>query len=558
VKNNKRAIGAVLLILLASALFLPLVAEISDDADATPLGDVTPAFYVKELTYDSDTRVMVIIVHGWESSSVDVKVWDSYTTNVEYFTATDADGRCSITVSDSQDLAAGGYYQITVLKHGTYLDCAYWLQIPDPTAILTSVVYDRPSLIMEVRSGITSLDSLSIGANQIQNVSVTSGTCIVSWPWSLLPNTEYQVIASVGLESCTYVITTPNAYNVTSTIDGVENIVQVYYEEDCTISYTSAYLESVTVDGSPVSIVTYSTGYTFTNVTADHTIVVLHESVLTGISVTTPPTKTAYVTGEAFSNVGMVVTATYNDGSTAVVGYTYSPTGALSPANTSITISYTEGTITKTTSQAITVTTPTPPPVTKTLSSIAVTTPPTKTIYATGELFSTSGMVVTATYTDSTTVNVSGYAYSPTGALSITDTTITISYTEGGITKVTAQPITVTAKALSSISVTTAPTKTTYTAGETFSAAGMVVTATYTDSTTAVVTGYTYSPTGALNTSDTTITISYTAGGVTKTTTQGITVNAAGGDDNTIWYIIGAIAVIIIVGGVVVWFVRFR
>lgn len=77
---------------------------------------------------------------------------------------------------------------------------------------------------------------------------------------------------------------------------------------------------------------------------------------LTGIAVTTPPTKTTYTAGENFDPAGMVVTATYSNGETAAVtGYTYSPNGALTTSNTEITISYTEGVVTKTATQTITV-----------------------------------------------------------------------------------------------------------------------------------------------------------------------------------------------------------
>ena len=77
---------------------------------------------------------------------------------------------------------------------------------------------------------------------------------------------------------------------------------------------------------------------------------------LESISITTPPTKTAYTVGETFDPAGMVVTATYSDGSTAEVsGYTTSPTGLLTRSDTSITVSYTEGNETKTTTQNISV-----------------------------------------------------------------------------------------------------------------------------------------------------------------------------------------------------------
>lgn len=78
---------------------------------------------------------------------------------------------------------------------------------------------------------------------------------------------------------------------------------------------------------------------------------------LSSIAITTAPTKTSYTAGEAFNSTGMVVTATYNDGATkAVTGYTFAPLGALTTSNTSITITYIENGVTKTATQAITVT----------------------------------------------------------------------------------------------------------------------------------------------------------------------------------------------------------
>lgn len=159
--------------------------------------------------------------------------------------------------------------------------------------------------------------------------------------------------------------------------------------------------------------------------------------VLSSIAITTAPTKTAYKYGEIFNPSGMVVTAHYTDGqSRTVTGYTFSPDTALGMSNTTITISYTEGDVTKTTTQAITVA--------KVLDRIAVTTQPSRTSYFSGESFSTSGMVVTAYYTDDSSAAVSGYTYSPTGALAAGNKTITISYSEGGVTKTTTQAITVT------------------------------------------------------------------------------------------------------------------
>ncbi len=78
---------------------------------------------------------------------------------------------------------------------------------------------------------------------------------------------------------------------------------------------------------------------------------------LTGIAITTAPTKVAYTAGETFSASGMVVTATYSDSTTsAVTGYTFTPDTALTTDVTEITVSYTENGTTETATQEITVT----------------------------------------------------------------------------------------------------------------------------------------------------------------------------------------------------------
>lgn len=77
---------------------------------------------------------------------------------------------------------------------------------------------------------------------------------------------------------------------------------------------------------------------------------------LTGIAIMTPPTKTIYKPGENFDPAGMVVMATYSNGATLTSpSYTFSPAGALTADDTAITIIYTEGGVTKTATQLITV-----------------------------------------------------------------------------------------------------------------------------------------------------------------------------------------------------------
>lgn len=77
---------------------------------------------------------------------------------------------------------------------------------------------------------------------------------------------------------------------------------------------------------------------------------------LVSIAVTTPPAKTVYEYGDSFQSAGMVVTATYSDGfSAAVSNYSISPTTFTSVGSQSVTISYTEHGVTKTSTTAVTV-----------------------------------------------------------------------------------------------------------------------------------------------------------------------------------------------------------
>lgn len=83
--------------------------------------------------------------------------------------------------------------------------------------------------------------------------------------------------------------------------------------------------------------------------------------VMTGISITTAPTKTTYYKNDSLDLTGMAVTATFSSGATEVVtsGCSFSPASgsALSSYGTvTITASYTENGVTKTTNTSVTVT----------------------------------------------------------------------------------------------------------------------------------------------------------------------------------------------------------
>ena len=165
---------------------------------------------------------------------------------------------------------------------------------------------------------------------------------------------------------------------------------------------------------------------------------------LTGISILTPPSKTTYTAGETFDPAGMVVQATYSNGATLqATGYTYSPSTALTDGTTEVTIVYTEGGVSASATQAVTVV--------HRLESIAVTTQPSKTVYEYGDSFASAGMVVRASYSDGATANVTGFSCSPSTLSTVGTQTVTVSYTERSVTKTTTLSVTVERKSLSTV-----------------------------------------------------------------------------------------------------------
>ena len=162
------------------------------------------------------------------------------------------------------------------------------------------------------------------------------------------------------------------------------------------------------------------------------------------IEVTTKPTKTSYLAGDSFNSAGMVVTASYGTGQAVlataeVSGYSVSPS-ILTDGTTSVTITYSEGGETCTTTLAVTVT--------HKLSAITVTTNPTKTTYEYGDTLATAGMVVTASYSDSKTAAVTSYSCSPTTFSTVGNQVVTVSYTENGVTQTATFNVTVNRKSV--------------------------------------------------------------------------------------------------------------
>lgn len=171
-------------------------------------------------------------------------------------------------------------------------------------------------------------------------------------------------------------VTGKNNWNLTFNKDtGVFNIYKAEgskTEEIISIEYTTANKEGtgrITLSNLKMTTIEYETKEV-SNVVKDITI--KNETLepeptptptpdpnptvvtLTNIQVTKAPTKTTYTEGEKFDKTGMVVTAEYSDGtSKEITDYRYTPSEELKATDKKITISYTEGEITKTVQQDI-------------------------------------------------------------------------------------------------------------------------------------------------------------------------------------------------------------
>ena len=259
---------------------------------------------------------------------------------------------------------------------------------------------------------------------------------------------------------------------------------------------------------------------------------------LKSIEVTTNP-KLEYWVGEPFDPTGMVITATYSNNTTKTLkdiekngdqGVKWTPDGALTTSDTSVTITY--GGKTATVKVAVNV---------PTVKSLTVE--PASLTYTAGATFDPEALgTITATYTNNKTENVlptdctfsiDGQGITPPYRFeTVGDYTLTVTY-KGGTDTV---DITVNFGTVARITVS-GPNKKEYELNETFNPDGLVVTASDghgnvqtipRDDYTLAITDPTDDPfelSGQFTTAgDYTLTVTYTEGTITKTDTITITV----------------------------------
>lgn len=248
---------------------------------------------------------------------------------------------------------------------------------------------------------------------------------------------------------------------------------------------------------------------------------------LDSITLDTSDAPTTFNVGDTFSYEGLAVTANYDDGTSDIIssGYTVTTPSLSSAGQKTVTVSYTQGGVTKSASYTITVNA-------VTLESIEVS--DAKTAYYVGDTFVKP--TVTATFSNGSTSDVtnsatfSGYNLSNAG-----NQTVSVSYTNG-TTVNTSYSITVTALAVTSIDISGYTT--TFTVGDTFSYGGTVI-ANYNNGSSADVTASaTYSGYNMSTAGNQTVTVSF--GGQSQTYQIVVSESGGGATDSTQYALINS------------------
>jgi len=199
-------------------------------------------------------------------------------------------------------------------------------------------------------------------------------------------------------------------------------------------------------------------------------ITVVENSVVK-LEIISEPEKKEYKAGHDFETKGLVVKATYKDGTTKeITDYTISDGTNLKNGQTEVTVSYGGQTV----KQPITVQA-------NPLKEIRIKTPPTKTTYVVGQDFDKKGMVVEAEYEDGLTKQVTDYIIESGTKLTKEQTSVTVKYED----KTIEQAITVEEKQITLIKVKSNPSKTKYIQNkEELKLDGGILEVTYNDGTT--------------------------------------------------------------------------
>ena len=399
-------------------------------------------------------------------------VFDKKTTGTEYITQVSLYApetyKCKVYVNPNGTGKTKNDMQFVQLKAGESetINAGYHtLEFSKPVEIKNN----KFAVVVEIESADKNsiricLESKSYDAEIFDSVQVETGKCFVSYT-NDFDTSDWIDLAEFSGDSSL------KAFTVSSIMDeSLKNIEIVtppnkthYFEGEnfdktgmvIKANYNSKKNPSVILDEGSYNITNgnnLKSGQTSVTITYDDKSVTqaitVEKNVVTELNIKTPPTKTEYKEGQSFDKTGMVIEATYKDGTKKVVtDYTIENGSNLKVNQQQVTISYGEKSI----NQPITVT-PNP------LIEIKVTKAPNKTKYVVGQNFDKTGMIITGKYQDESTQEIQDYTIENGTNLKSNQTSVTIKY--GG--KTVDQPITVEEKSITEIRVSKMPSKTKY------------------------------------------------------------------------------------------------
>lgn len=273
-------------------------------------------------------------------------------------------------------------------------------------------------------------------------------------------------------------------YMINETFKSSGLIVNVVYDDG-----SSGVIKKYTLSSPDMtSYGSKSITVTFESFTTTFNIMVVD---VTGIEITSLPTKTRYYEDDEFLASGIIVSQVYTDGiKEEITGYSLSSPDMSSGGEKTVTVTYSKLTTTFT----ITVIG---------ISGIEVSKMPTKTEYYLGDSLDASGLVVVSRYTDNTTKKLENYSISKLDSSSVGEKTITVTY------KTHTTTFKVTVYKASGIRISHFPAKAFYKIGESLDLTGLSVNLIRNDGSEKEITDYSVSGFDSSKVGTETITVSY-------------------------------------------------
>jgi len=323
---------------------------------------VTPARYTMGIG-DSYTLVATITPSNATTNTVS---WKSSNTSVAQVSANGvvtakAPGTATITVTTT-DGGKTASCTITVEKS---LSNIIITSPPSKTVYFTGNNLDKSGLAVtaEYNDGTTANVTGKCTLSGFDSSGAGTKTVTVTYTENGITRTAtFTVVVSAPLLTSITMNSAPSktSYYVGDQLNTGGLSVTAYYSDGSTVDVsgrcTITGFDSSRA-GTQTLTVTYAEGSISKSVTYKVTVSPVP---LSSISITTSPYKTAYYVGDYLDTAGLVVTAIYSNGSTAVVTdkCTFSGFDSSSAGTKTVTISYSDGSSTKTTGYSVTVTMP--------------------------------------------------------------------------------------------------------------------------------------------------------------------------------------------------------